>query len=471
MLRKTLLAIASITVLVACSDAAGPSPDDSEALLTDAQLTTERDPAEVPVDPAWANWISENHYVIRSLTSHKTSDLQFLKNVIGSRRLVQLGESGHGVREFDMAKVRLIRFLHEEMGFDVIAFESPQYECYRANQLMDVDPPNITMGRCALSVWHTDEVLELFKYLDETRSTSRPLILAGFDTQFTSIGQQFSADVLYDVLSRIDTAFATRIRDMDHVFRSEYETAIAANPLNPVGTATAIEAADANYRFSARYDSAKAMIESNSATLKTAFAASPETPIIAAQIIVLRLERMTSARTRTTFAGLEARDRGMADNIDFLLDKLYPGKKIIAWAHNAHVMHDRRSMDMVDADALYPQSMGSYVSARHRADLYSVGLFMYRGQAADNGRTIYPIQRALPGSLEAVMYHTRKQWTFVDMLSQSRNTGNAWMFNPIPIKEWGKNDYRFTPRNQFDGILFIDTVNPPAYYVPKSPRG
>jgi erythromycin esterase len=161
----------------------------------------------------------------------------------------------------------------------------------------------------------------------------------------------------------------------------------------------------------------------------------------------------------------------MADNIDFLLDKLYPGKKIIAWAHNAHVMHDRGSMKDVDGSGLYPQSMGSYVSSRHRNELYSIGLFMYRGQAADNGRAIYPVQPPLPQSLEAVMYQTRKMWTFVDMLGQSRSAGTSWMFDPIPIKEWGKNDYRFIPRNQFDGILFIDTVNPPQYYVPKTPRG
>ena len=48
---------------------------------------------------------------------------------------MQLGESGHGVREFNLAKVRLIRFLHEEMGFDVLAFESGLFECWQAERM------------------------------------------------------------------------------------------------------------------------------------------------------------------------------------------------------------------------------------------------------------------------------------------------------------------------------------------------
>ena len=47
---------------------------------------------------------------------------------------MQLGESGHGVAEFNHAKVRLIKFLHQQMGFDVIAFESGLFECFNADR-------------------------------------------------------------------------------------------------------------------------------------------------------------------------------------------------------------------------------------------------------------------------------------------------------------------------------------------------
>jgi len=76
---------------------------------------------------AWVAWTRANHFPIASIVSTPQddfADLRFFKDVLGERRLVQLGESGHGVGQFDSAKVRLIKFFHEQMGFDEKALES-----------------------------------------------------------------------------------------------------------------------------------------------------------------------------------------------------------------------------------------------------------------------------------------------------------------------------------------------------------
>ena len=68
----------------------------------------------------WIAWARDHSYPIAAtapVTDDDYSDLQFFKQVIGDRRLVQLGESGHGVGQFDSAKVRLVKFFHEQMGF------------------------------------------------------------------------------------------------------------------------------------------------------------------------------------------------------------------------------------------------------------------------------------------------------------------------------------------------------------------
>ena len=97
--------------------AAPPRPaEDLARLLTDAELAPAPDSAPPAVDPAAAAWVRANARPVRSLGARETSDLAFLAPLLAGKRVVQLGESGHGVREFDLAKVRLIRHLHEALG-------------------------------------------------------------------------------------------------------------------------------------------------------------------------------------------------------------------------------------------------------------------------------------------------------------------------------------------------------------------
>jgi len=106
---------------------------------------------------AWIAWTRANHFPIASIVSTPQddfTDLRFFKDVIGERRLVQLGESGHGVGQFDSAKVRLIKFFHEQMGFDVIAFESSIYECFAANT--NATNPVDMLQRSIFTVWATE---------------------------------------------------------------------------------------------------------------------------------------------------------------------------------------------------------------------------------------------------------------------------------------------------------------------------
>ena len=75
---------------------------------------------------AKVEWLRVNVDPIRSVDPSDTdfSDLAPLKSAIGDSRIVMLGEQTHGDGTTFLAKTRLIQFLHQEMGFDVIAFRS-----------------------------------------------------------------------------------------------------------------------------------------------------------------------------------------------------------------------------------------------------------------------------------------------------------------------------------------------------------
>jgi hypothetical protein len=74
-------------------------------------------------DPRVA-WLRDNAHRVRTLDPGDVdfSDLQFLTDALSGVRVVVLGEGDNGGGTDVLAKTRLVKFLHERMGFDVIAF-------------------------------------------------------------------------------------------------------------------------------------------------------------------------------------------------------------------------------------------------------------------------------------------------------------------------------------------------------------
>lgn len=453
---STILLVAAIVlaVFLSCEESAvTPRQEDTPScggLLTDDELMTDVDRGAVPVDSPWSAWIQNNNNPIRSLTEDCYTDLQFLKPLLGKRRLVQLGESSHGVAEFDAVKVRLIKFLHEEMGFDVIAFESSIFECYLANQTPDSISATEMMRRSIFGVWHAQEVLPLFEYIKETQSTKRPLILAGFDIQVSSrTGVLARPAFMRDVVAQIDPAYARTVSAIDSTFVVKY-------------TQTTFEEFKSWVQANARtymgyYQTMVSFFDAHADSLRSLYADETALPKIARQTawsmpkfiqVVMAYPGMACNAEINQI--ISVRDRAMADNAGVLLDNVYPGKKMINWAHNFHIQHDSKTM-------------GQLLAERYRPDLYTVGLYMYRGIAAHNDRQTYRVTPPVANSVESVFYCTRRKLCFVDMLHQQREAGNAWMFEQFLAKSWGLDEVAIVPREEYDAILFIDTVNPPDY--------
>jgi erythromycin esterase len=430
-----------------------PPPLPTDRLLTDAELVTSLD-SLAPAEPdARVEWVKGAAHPIRSLTyDGDFSDLRFLATTLQGKRLVQLGESGHGVSEFSLAKVRLIKYLHEELGYDVIAFESSLFACWDADARAESLGGKGLLVSCPFTVWNVTEVLPLFEYVASTKKTARPLTLAGFDVQLSTWADLRRPALVRGLFAAAgDTATGDQWAAFDSAFWAAYRTATSAEGMGDYVTKNYVALTDG-------YDSLAAAIVAQRPALE---AASGHTPVAVA-LQSVRGMRPYITELRAYFSpeiANTARDRGMADNVNFLLDSLYPGKKVIAWAHNFHIRNDGLAVEPEPT-----RNMGSWIAARRRAETYTVGFYMYRGAAANNSGQQYNVLTPRDANaLETILYRARLRYAFYDVAHEPQTAGSQWLWDSIRALDWGTTPYTMVIRDQYDGIIFIDTVSPPKY--------
>ncbi|MGD2093309.1 MAG: erythromycin esterase family protein, partial [Candidatus Aminicenantes bacterium] len=97
------------------------------------------------------------------------SDLQPLKEMIGNRSIVALGEGTHGTSEFFKMKHRITKFLAEEMGFTVFAIEANMPEAREVNRyvLTGQGDPKKALAGLYFWTWNTREVLAMIQWMRE----------------------------------------------------------------------------------------------------------------------------------------------------------------------------------------------------------------------------------------------------------------------------------------------------------------
>ncbi|MEM6766113.1 MAG: erythromycin esterase family protein [Bacteroidota bacterium] len=429
-----------------------------DGLFTDNGLETPED-SNAPVEGQDViSWIEDNHYPVRSLSSINFTDLQFLTPLLENKRIIQLGESGHGVKEYNLAKVRLIKFLHEELGYNVLAFESGMFECYATQQNLVSSTANARnlMNNSIFGVWSTQEVLRLFEYVVATQSTSSPLILTGFDVQFSSFfGSEDRGRFFYDLLVGVDSVYAQEVQELDEDYRrvnfNSYEGTLSFVNTN-------------RDTLLSQYAALADFISEKQDEITNVYQGDPVEVLLGLQLaksISFHINQHYWASVEDFARSGGVRDEGMARNTAFLLETLYPQEKMMIWAHNFHIRHKNSRISFGGSRSQIV--MGEWLHEDYESELYTIGFYAYRGQMANNRREVYGVNSPGRGSLESIMYRSRRKWVFLDLENQTRTVDNAWIYQTTEAKSWGVNRLRMVLDDNYDGIFFIHTVSPPNY--------
>lgn len=441
------------SIIISCSDDGNPIISNE----FDYTSKTPEDPNAPVISSKWENWIKQNSIQIKSIQSNDFSDLQFYKTLLVNKKIVQLGESSHGVKEFNQAKVRMIKFLHEEMGFNIIAFESSVYDCFYAFNNKLQSGANSLMGNSIYGVWYTNEVKELFEYLIETQNTDNPLRLVGFDTQTSAYGRHSRPHFFKEVFSKIDTSEAEEIYNLDIYFQS----------LNVFSDSAREAFKPMAHELRNHYQHFINVLENNWDEMSNVYHDNLQIPHIAKLSLRSNIKVIDAIYHRSlneVVKSTAVRDSNMAYNLDYLIKKVYTEDKFIVWAHNYHIRYN--NADVKNTYNTGTESMGHHLYKLYSDKIYSIGFYMYTGKVAGNDKSELDVTLSSNDNIEAILYRARNYFSFVDMRGQIKEEGNSWMFMEMKVKYWGLTDQLMIPRDQYDGIFFVYKTSIPDYFDP-----
>jgi erythromycin esterase len=370
-----------------------------------------------------------------------------------------LGEQSHGDGTTFLAKTRLAMFLHREMGFDVIAFESGLYESWKAWQHLQAGGRPADALRLALfGIWsQSEQVLPLGEYLAASARSERPLELAGFDIQPSGRASREMVGDLAAVLAEIGSTIVDR--DRWPRFAAIQERLLDRTYVRgdiPLPTHEERE------QFAETVASMRQDVEAAWARDRL-----PELRLWA-QILegvdaYARMIWLVNPRDlRPTPTDARIRDTQMAENLLWLARDRYPDRRIIVWAATSHTARRLAEVEspLPEVQAMYDSvpTLGELVWQALGDRVYSLGFTAYEGEAGNVFGTRWPLATPSIGSFEDLMHRAGLENAIVDFRRPA--PGGGWLAEEMVARPMGYSEVRATWDEVLDGMMFTRRMTP-----------
>lgn len=392
--------------------------------------------------------VARNVHTIESIApgTLSTADLNFLKEEFSGVDIVMLGEQSHGDGSTFLAKTRLIKYLHQEMGFSVLVFESGLMDMYRTwNKIKGGADSLSVFNYGVFPIWaKSEQVQELFEYILAQSKTDHPLIVAGFDIQPT--GSLVTTD--------------DRMKEITEYLKNTIDYSAEAYPLfsrsfqnlqsifqNPLSHEEYIE-------MKKEYTELQELVISSDPSKEGMIFARYIDNYFKTLTLYSKADLQKPPNTPHAF---NIRDREMARNFELIANTLYPGEKFIVWGANSHLGYGRGLLDdfqgmKPSAPALVP--FGQYMKIDFQEALYTIAFTSYEGSVG----LLQGNERELPKghdlSLEKVLADMDDPYVFLSL------KGEEFKSLRFPARIYGHAEMSGIWGQMTDGIFFIETMEP-----------
>ncbi len=399
-----------------------------------------------------------------------------LEELVGDSRIVLIGESSHGTREFYEARAEITKWLIEEKGFCAVAAEADWPDAYRVNRYVRGSGDDATADE-ALSgferfpawMWRNTVVRDFVDWLhahNQRRRSAGERQTGFYGLDLYSLHRSVQEVIGY--LDKVDPAAAGRARErygcFDHVSADD-------------GQAYGFAAA-----FGAGLSCERQVLEQLVDLHRNALDYARRDGLLAEDELFYAQQNAQTVQNaevyyRAMFGGRvtswNLRDRHMAQTLQALLAHLErhadeEPARIVVWAHNSHV-GDARATEVGSDGQL---TLGQLVRERYGDDARLIGFTTYAGTvtaASEWGGSAErkDVRPALNGSVEEMFHEVgRPEFLVSPMLSGAVaapldvvRLGRAIGVIYLPATERQSHYYHVRPGEQFDAIIHVDNTS------------
>lgn len=359
------------------------------------------------------------------------SDLKILDSILKDNRILMLGENTHYDGATSQAKSRLIRYLHENLNYNVVLYEAGQYDTWMMNEEMNhhsMKVPADSIGGLGLYwFWEaTRESRPLISYYQKTKTSHVPIEIGGFDIQFTGSNlYRKRAQLLSSFLSKnkIDiNSFPVFSKSINHledlIYKKQADKILKGNQKKFI-------------QEIARLEQVVLKLE------KT-----PENKMYALYFHDMQNNFNKSWKYKTqSLPSMQFRDSLMARNLIHQIDSVYKDKKIIVWCSNLHTFAERYDKGYLPLGA---HIRNKYGKASYMIDFSSFAKKNSKGNIANK-----------PGkfAVENIFHETKTPYFFINLRSIPESSPLKKEF--VSTINQGI-DQKKTWSHFFDGIFYID---------------